>query len=280
MNKGGQALRHAACARPVLAFGHGCSGPALARACCSPWQHLPQARLLCLSQQHQAAGLSCATTARSFPQYRIASKLLMTRAETGSSSTREEQHGLTGLFYPPPGSLSIACSSLQHPGSAGKMNLLAKGLGELQELSSRRQQSPVWKLPRGRSALSKSAQAIQRYYENQVLRWAMVHTMSQTGQLWGRGQPGAAPGMPIPQGQRWEVLSPCRKNPAPCKMGVGKGALRPQLLSHVGSKGRCSWAARRTSCSELPILCLALVDSQHYPTHLTPGIYHHKALSK
>ncbi|XP_019396768.1 PREDICTED: coiled-coil domain-containing protein 27 isoform X1 [Crocodylus porosus] len=48
------------------------------------------------------------------------------------------------------------------------MNLLAKGLGELQELSSRRQQSPVWKLPRGRSALSKSAQAIQRYYDSQA----------------------------------------------------------------------------------------------------------------
>ncbi|XP_019367182.1 PREDICTED: coiled-coil domain-containing protein 27 isoform X3 [Gavialis gangeticus] len=48
------------------------------------------------------------------------------------------------------------------------MNLLAKGLGELQELSNRRQQSPMWKLPRGRSALSKSAQAIQRYYDSQA----------------------------------------------------------------------------------------------------------------
>ncbi|XP_050787650.1 coiled-coil domain-containing protein 27 isoform X1 [Gopherus flavomarginatus] len=48
------------------------------------------------------------------------------------------------------------------------MNLMTKGFSELQELSSRRQQTPVWKLPSGRSTLSKSAQAVRRYYENQA----------------------------------------------------------------------------------------------------------------
>nr|XP_025041255.1 coiled-coil domain-containing protein 27 isoform X1 [Pelodiscus sinensis] len=48
------------------------------------------------------------------------------------------------------------------------MNLMTKGFSELQELSSRRQQMPVWKLPSGRSTLSKSAQAIRCYYENQA----------------------------------------------------------------------------------------------------------------
>ncbi|XP_032619732.1 coiled-coil domain-containing protein 27 isoform X3 [Chelonoidis abingdonii] len=48
------------------------------------------------------------------------------------------------------------------------MNLMTKGFSELKELSSRRQQTPVWKLPSGRSTLSKSAQAVRRYYENQA----------------------------------------------------------------------------------------------------------------
>uniref|UniRef100_A0A8C4YHD3 Coiled-coil domain containing 27 n=1 Tax=Gopherus evgoodei TaxID=1825980 RepID=A0A8C4YHD3_9SAUR len=48
------------------------------------------------------------------------------------------------------------------------MNVMTKGFSELQELSSRRQQTPVWKLPSGRSTLSKSAQAVRRYYENQA----------------------------------------------------------------------------------------------------------------
>ncbi|KAG6930740.1 coiled-coil domain containing 27 [Chelydra serpentina] len=48
------------------------------------------------------------------------------------------------------------------------MNLMTKGFNELQELSSRRQQTPVWKLPSGRATLSNSAQAVRRYYENQA----------------------------------------------------------------------------------------------------------------
>ncbi|XP_074831778.1 coiled-coil domain-containing protein 27 isoform X3 [Carettochelys insculpta] len=48
------------------------------------------------------------------------------------------------------------------------MNSMTKGFSELQELSRRKQETPVWKLPSGRSTLSKSAQAVKRYYENQA----------------------------------------------------------------------------------------------------------------